>query len=396
MKSRWSSKVDRDGGSRGYVSVEGPSSSVAKAMADRRAGPRTVGRPSLQSGTASLASISGERRNLSRPAGAGFTLLEVLVAATITLGLAGLMLAVVTNTLNLWHRTQDNFTATTQAKLVLDLLERDLQAAVFRADGSTWLAIDVLNSSNSLTTHGWLPPGSLSKPAGSESQRLAPVVAAGITPLISNARFGLSGAWLRLIATNVESDGSLPVAVSYQIARRPLSGAINAANPAAVRYSLFRSAVSAENTLAAGPDVTAPGYGSTSVNPAGPRSPATLANPNSSDALATNVVDLAVWLYVRDSSGNLRRIFPSDNGDFSHTARDTGAAPDATRFPDVADVMVRILSEAGATLIAEMEKGGSRVLRPPIYGTDAEWWWAVVDANSRPCIRRIELKGKAR
>ena len=324
----------------------------------------------------------------------GFTLLELLVAATITLLLAGLMLAVATNTLSLWHRTQDNFAASAQAKLVLDLVERDLQAAVFREDGNTWLAVEVLNSPGSLTVHGWLVAGPLLKPAGTTSQRLVPVAAAGLAPALRDARFGLSGAWLRLVTTNVESDGSLPVVVSYQIARRPLSGAINAASPAAVRYSLFRSAVSAENTLAVGTDVTVPGYGSTSVNPSGPRNPATLTNPNSADALATNVVDLAVWLHVRDSLGGLRRIFPADNNDTAHFARDGSAAPDATRFPDTADVMVRILSEEGATLIAEMEKGGGRVARPPAYATDAEWWWAVVEGNSRPSIRRIELKGR--
>ena len=288
----------------------------------------------------------------------GFTLLEMLVAATITLVLAGLMLAVATSTLNLWHRTQDNFAASAQAKLVLDLVERDLQAAIFREGSNTWLAVEVLNSPGSLTAHGWLVAGSLIKPAGPASQRLVPGAAAGSGPSLGDARFGLAGAWLRLVTTNVESGGSLPVAVAYQIARRPLSGTINAANPAAIRYSLFRSAVSAESSLAVGSDVTVPGYGSTSVNPAGPRSPATLTNPNGSDALATNVVDFAVWLQVRDSSGDLRRIFPADNNDATHYARDGSAAADATRFPDVVDVMVRILSEEGAAMIADMEGGG--------------------------------------
>jgi len=74
----------------------------------------------------------------------GFTLLELLVAVAITLVLAGIMLAVVTGTLTLWHRTQDGFSTDAQAKLVLDMVERDFQAAVFRRDGSTWLAVDDL------------------------------------------------------------------------------------------------------------------------------------------------------------------------------------------------------------------------------------------------------------
>lgn len=327
---------------------------------------------------------------------AAFTLLELLVAATITLLLAGLMLSVVRGTLALWQRAQDNFSTAAQAKLVLDLLERDLQAAVFRPDGGTWLAVDVSNNPASLTTHGWLLPPTLRKPATAESQRLVPVSVAGATPQIVDTRFGLSGAWLRLISTNVESGGSLPVAVSYQLARRPLSGSIVASTQAAVRYTLFRAAVSTGNTFASGPDVTVAAYGSSSVTPAAARSAATLTNPNSTDALATNAVDFGVWLYVRDpGSGGLRRIFPADDSDITHAARNTGSALDADRFPAAADVMVRILTEHGANLLAEMESGAGRFTRPPVYATDAEWWWAEVEAHSRVYTRRVEVKGRA-
>ena len=335
------------------------------------------------------------RDQRSRPTADGFTLLELLVAVVITLVLAGLMLTVVTNTLNLWHRTQDNFSTAAQAKLVLDMAERDFQAAPFRKDGVTWLAVDVINSVGSLNTHGWLASTAAIKPATTESQRLVPTTS-GTTPLIGDARFGLSGAWLRFITTNVESGGSLPIAVSYQIARRPLSGIISAASQADVRYTLFRAAVSTDNTFANGNDMTATGYASGSSTPAASRNAATITNPNSGDALATNVVDFGVWLYVRDTTtGSLRRIFPADNSDIAHAAHDTGTAPDATRFPDVADVMVRILTEQGAGLLAEIESGNGRITRPSNYVSDPEWWWGVVEANSRVYTRRVEVKGTA-
>ncbi len=326
----------------------------------------------------------------------GFTLLELLVAVAITLVLAGLMLTVVMNTLNLWHRIQDNFSTAIQAKLALDMVERDLQAAVSRRDGRCWLAVDVMNTAANLTSHGWLAPATAGKPTTSESQRLLPFSTVGATPLIGDARFGLSGAWLRFITTNVEAPGSLPVAVAYQVARRALSGAISTTTQADVRYTLFRSAVSTVNTLANGNDVTAASYGSTSVAPATSRHQATLTNPNSNDALATNVVDFGVWLYVSDTaSGGIHRIFPADNTDLSHWARDGGTVVDANRLPEVADVMLRILTEHGATLLAEMENGDGRILRPATYPSDAEWWWGVVEAHSRVYTRRIELKGVA-
>src|SRR5258708_39477583 len=105
---------------------------------------------------------------MNRPA-EGFTLLELLVAVIITLVLAGLMLTVVTNTLNLWHRTQDNFSTSAQANLTLDMVERDLQAAIFRKDGGTWLAVAVINNSDNPATHGGLTPTAARQPAAPEA-----------------------------------------------------------------------------------------------------------------------------------------------------------------------------------------------------------------------------------
>jgi prepilin-type N-terminal cleavage/methylation domain-containing protein len=324
----------------------------------------------------------------------GFTLLELLVAVTITLLLAGVMLRVTTGTLQLWRRTQDDFALAAQARLALDLLERDLQARVFRKDGAnTWLAADVVSASGDLLNHGWRTAAFM-KPGAGDSLRLVPAAPDGLAPRLAEARFGLSGVWLRFITTNVEAGGGLPVAVSYQLARRPVSGSnVAANNPAAVRYTLFRAAVAADGSFASGYDVTAATYGSGSATPSLSRAASTLTNPHSADALATNVVDFGVWLYARDSTGALRRIFPATETDLSHAARDDGAAPDARRYPDAADIMMRILTEEGARQIEAMEQGSEALARPPAYPTDAAWWWAVVEANSRVFVRRVELKG---
>ena len=314
----------------------------------------------------------------------GFTLLELLVAVTITLLLAGILLSVTTSTLTIWRRAQDNFSSGAQAKLALDLLERDLQAAIHRktAVGTIWLAADVTNVPGSMASHGW-QTATLMKPAASESQRLVPDPVNGLAPNIADARFGFSGAWLRFIASTGESGNelALPRAIAYQIARRPVSGAISATNPADVRYTLFRSFVSNQTTFTTGYDVAA-GYGSALTNPG-----------TSSDALATNVVDFGVWLYVRDAAGALRRIYPTNNGDLVHAATDAVAPADSNRFPEAADVMVRILSDEGARILDAMESSSGAISRPANFANDAEWWWAVVEANSRVFTRRIEIKG---
>lgn len=317
----------------------------------------------------------------------GLTLLELLVAVTITLLLAGIMLAVTTGTLGIWRRTQDDFTGGTAAKLALDLLERDLQSALHRQDGvnNKWLAADVLNSAATLQAHGWLTVA-LMKPATAESQRLLPATTGGLEPGIADARFGLSGVWLRLIAATAESgsEPARPRAIAYQIARRPVSGVVSATNPAPVRYSLFRSFLSSQATFATGYDV-AGGYGNALTNPG-----------TGSDVLAPNVVDFGVWFYLRDNGGALHRIYPADNSDLSHVATDAASPGEADRFPEVADVMVRVLSDEGARLLDAMEQSDGAIARPPAHASDAAWWWAVVEANSRVFVRRVEMKGGAR
>ena len=330
--------------------------------------------------------------NAARPH-AGFTLLELLAAVASGLVLTGAVLAVTAGTLNLWRRVQDGFTAEAQAKIVLDHLARDLQAAVFQPDGQTWLAADILQSAASLANHGWLASPGLMKPATAESRRYFSTAGADDVMNIAGARFGLSGVWLRLVTSNVEAGGSLPVTVSYQLVRRPLSGGISTGNPADVRYTLFRSAVATDQTFINGYDVLAAAYRSTSGQPGLARQPPTLTNPHTTnDALATNVVDFGVWLFVRNPDGSLRRIFPASETDDTHAARGTPSADDASRFPDIALAMLRILTEQGATLIAAMENPGSGVVRPAQYASDAEWWWAVVEANSRVFVQQLEIQ----
>lgn len=323
----------------------------------------------------------------------GFTLIELLVAVAITAVLVGLLLSVTIGTLNLWRRAQDNFTASTQAMLVLDYLERDLQAALFRGDGTCWMAVEIIDAPGALASHGWLVSPRM-KPAGAESARVLPPESGGAEPGLEEARFGLSGAWLRFITTHVETrttdrpGGSLPVAVSYQMVRRPVSGRVSATTAAEVRYTLFRSAVTATTTFASGYEVTGADYDSNSSNPPATRAAHSLTNPSTSgDAIATNVVDFGIWLYRRNETGGLTRIFPTDADDSAHFARSRAT------FPTVADVMVRILTEHGAALVAAIERGGGAVTRPAAYATDAEWWWAEVEAHSRVVVRRIEVKG---
>lgn len=311
----------------------------------------------------------------------GFTLLELLMAAAITVLLSALMLSVTTAALRAWHRGQDAAVMALQAKLALDLLERDLQSGIRRGEtgGGIRLAADIVDDPAELVSHGWLMAPRM-KPATGESIRLAPSAADGV-PRLADARFGLSGVWLRLIAdtTETSAEAGVPHAIAYQIARRPISGSIAAGNPAAVRYTLFRTFLNGATTLAGGDDLSSAAC-------------APLGNPSTSaDPLATNVVDFGVWLYAREGNGTLRRIFPVNDSDRHHAATDASTGDDGTRYPDVADVMIRILSGDGVRRLDAMEKSNGAITRPRDFPNDAAWWWSVVEAHSRVFARRIEI-----
>lgn len=321
--------------------------------------------------------------------------MELLVAVAITLVIAGLMLAITSSVMSLWRRQQAAHAQAVTARLVLDQVEQDLQTAIHRGEARCWLAVDILDSVPMLANHGWLAGPGMMKPAGDGSLRPLPGPDASGVRRIEDSRFGLSGGWLRFVATNVESGGSRPTVVAWQMVRRPVTGHPLTTNPAPVRYSLYRSAISSEETLVQGYDVTSGNYASANNNPYAVgasqfRLARNVMNPGHANLIASNVVDFGCWLHGRESNGNLVRIYPGAEGDLSHQAVGQSTANDS-RFPAVADVLVRILSEEGASLVEAMESG--RVKRPAEYASDAAWWWGVVEAHSAVFTRRMEIKG---
>jgi type II secretory pathway pseudopilin PulG len=306
---------------------------------------------------------------------AGFTLVELLVALGITLALAGIALAIVVNTLGIWHRVQGDFSGAVQARAVFDLIERDLQGALQRSDAGPWLATELADSATALRdTHGWVvdaPPLGRIKPDGVLSLDAVPVADAfGRGSGIGRARFGLGGAWLRFFSLD---RAGMPMAVSYELARCPAGGA------GPPHYFLVRA--TSTDPLARGWDVTA-GYDDV------------LAAPGPSAALADGVVDFGVWLYVRDptADGGLRRLFPTGATDLARFApAGRNVASSAVAYPEVADVMVRVLTEEGTELLANLESGRGRIAG----ATDADWW-SLVEAHSTVFVQRVELKGVGR
>lgn len=305
-----------------------------------------------------------------------FTIVELLVAATITVVLAGLMLTVVVNVLNSWTRSHGSLEAEAQARFALDQLTSDLQAALFRNDTNVWLAATVVDNT---TTSGLWAAATNAKPSSLDVMDTRNGLAA--PGRFADARFGIAGVWLRFIAARSASLATMPqpasaVAVGYQIIRRIPLGTAGEAH-----YLFYRSEVSPANTFAAGYnlDPATGGYltpGSVDGNPGN------LIKPPDLRVIADNVVDFGIRLYTRNTvTGALTLIYPLSATDLQHLAKaPPSAVTVADRFPEVADVMIRVLTAEGVRQVAALEAGQT-----------AADWWTVVTANSKVFTRRIVL-----
>lgn len=316
---------------------------------------------------------------------AGFTLLEIIVAAGITAIVAGFMVAIVSNVSGFWGRSAGRLSAGAQARYVLDQLALDLQSARVAASPSgPHLTVDLLAATERPRT--WRPAA-----AGLDRPSVPPATGLSIGAAdIGRATFRPGGTLLRFSthrrgANERLADVSAPVAVGWQIVRRAPSQHGSSADE---RYFLHRSevrpagdAAGATGTLELGYDLDAPGYTARpedTIPVAG--SPGSLREPSAATIVAENVVDFGVHIYGRVPTGELRRVFPIAGSTAYRDASDAPGSP----APVAVDVMVRILSDEGARLLGRLEADFTEA-------ADASAWWALVLANSHVFTRRIGL-----
>lgn len=332
----------------------------------------------------------------------GFTLLEVLVSVGITAVLAGFIVFIVGNVSGFWSRTSGRVSAEAQARFVLDQITTDLQGAVYRDDGNPWLAATILPST--ANTGLW-------STTGATTAALKPANGAGslqgvATGNLADARFGIAGTWLRFFSVKrgdnrTLATASAPTAVAYQIVRRATSG--NEARSQDRRYLLHRTEVrpaaastSLPGSFETGYNISAAAYAPSSNSVRNADDPAAIRYPLIHNVIAENVIDFGVRLYVRDSGAadGLRRVFPASNTTTTYLARSPSTLPGATDpFPEVVDVMIRVLTDEGARLIAGYEASPQRVTAQA-GRTAQQYWWDLALANSQVFTRRIVLNSQ--
>jgi prepilin-type N-terminal cleavage/methylation domain-containing protein len=373
----------------------------------------------IEGGAAFPACIAGNRETHpitcpenKRVRRAGFTLLELLLAAAITALLAALLLAVASGAMDHWNRTAGRLRAAAEARLGLDQLAQDLESAIFRADGNVWLAATVLPGTTLSGQWRQAAASAQGKPGNAHPGTLN----LGALPW-EEARFGVAGVWLRFFTAKADTnagaaDLTAPVAVGYQIIRQNVTSSAASEQ----RYLLFRGEVRRTKTAGGSPGVFESGY---DLNPAAAPAtaymtpnatagdPGNLLRPPLGAALVDNVIDFGVRLYVREG-GNLRLVFPAapappggvpaggtpsqaapPSAETEHFARWAAPAADDAYgrvFPDVAEVMIRVLDDEGARLLAAYEEGR---LYPPAGISAGDYWWVLAMSHSQVLTRRI-------
>ena len=370
--------------------------------------------------------------DLSKSKLRGFTVLELIVAVSVTAVLSGMLLLISRQVLETQSVSSAELERNQIAHFVLDQIQEDLQCALYRNDGNVWMAMSLLNESGN--SGSWIEPkkSSFAKPPlnslriiesdwPSDALQDAEIDSLGQGPF-AKSRFGLAGTWLRFFTQSPELDpqakgDGAARAVSYQIIRYGITGSSNSRK----RYHLFRSDVSAKNTFEAGYNLHPENdswYGSDasniSVDPnflGTPRVPSTLINPvieeggdylPTSFSLATNIIDFGIRAYHLEKNsfgtGNLVQIFPPIDQDSSgnllaeeflatsHIPYQVITDPTFYLFPDVVDVMVRVLSEEGARILESFENGDF----PNMEEVD---WWSIAEEHSKVYFRRIKIYG---
>ena len=379
----------------------------------------------FRSSTSSPPAASRRRR--------AFTLIEVLVASGVTVLLVGFIVVIVSNVSNFWTRSSGSLTAGSQARYALDQLTLDLQSALYRDDGNVWMAANILDATTNATgLWSVATTAGNAKPIGANGSLLLS------NDFIVDSRFGLAGTWLRFFTTRRGSNTgtsqvtlvntvSSPVAVGYQIVRRRTSAAGTNFNTA---YFLHRAEARPAligvrpGVLESSYTITAPAYstsiagnnnGSVTGDPRSMRVPGSATNLDS--IVADNVIDFGFRGYVRDASqpSGLRIIFPAlavvgstdlvtlrpgYSANFPKPTSLLSSLPSSspitalnydTLFPEVADVMIRVLTDEGARLIATFEAGR---LTAPTGRSNAQYWWDLALANSKVYSRRIVLRAE--
>ena len=248
----------------------------------------------------------------------GFTVLELLVAVSVTALLAGMLLNITSQVIKTQTQASGNLETNQAAQFILDRIQEDLQCAIYRNDGNIWMAADILNSTEN--SGNWNDSKYKVPKPEKESLRIKldhwPSEALNAQQIankqgqLTDTRFGIAGTWLRFFTEAPELDPDAKNsggarAISYQILRHGLTSS----ETSTPRYQLFRSDVSDINTLNSGYNLDAENGPYSNTSDDGPRESGNVKNP-----IFKNNGKLNVVIFTHEindaANGNGKGLYP--------------------------------------------------------------------------------------
>lgn len=285
---------------------------------------------------------------ISRAVKHGFTLIEILVATAIMALLVLVVLGITTNVLTSWTRASGQLSSNLEARVALDFLAQDLEAAIIRRDGNQWMFIanqagtgNFTNFTNAVGLYFFSPVPD--RPRRDSNDNIIHGDVCGI---------------------------------SYRLFRQ------NPFNPASTTtsqtYGLYRAVVPADATFFAmlGPgnqdDLVTLWQSSINYTRGGVAMPPVdlLEYQRSTENfLSANVADFAITIWYIDPdtneptpvNGTVTNPLPLQPGDEVFIGRNMrlGETGDPLPYPIYFDVSITILSNDGASLLRQEETAGS-------------------------------------
>jgi len=312
----------------------------------------------------------------------GFTLVEVSVATALSLLLLLSLTAAVMSVSQQGRQLADHLDRGARVRLMTSILVSDLQSAIVRQDGNTWLAIDILDGTDN---SGSWAAASGQKPAEASLQ-LDPREKDDKGREWANPedyRFGTGGMWLRFITTaadrDVFTDGkAVPGdvnAVSYQLIRRAMPSSSSMSDAANASYQLFRSIVRSDHTFENGYIID--GYsGGTAQG-----DPGEMKSPSEDSMLCDNIIDFGVIVYEMNDERRSVQAFPMRHASLPPLQDKTRYRVPQDGVPSYLEVLVRVLSASGARELRNLEQ----------QGISPERWWEIARRHSRVYSRGVGL-----
>ncbi len=314
----------------------------------------------------------------------GFTLVELLVASGVTAIIVGLMITMVNNLLTAYNRSSGSLAAQSQAGLVMEQLSAELESMVLRNSDDFMFVVEQV---------GQLPDAGKDSPdeieVHSPDKIEIPGADSTVLPPIEDYRFGQGGLWLKFFtsAPTLTGDSASGVrAIGYRIDYNPVVPGSSVSS-----YMLYRTQIPAQVTFDWGYDLTSAAYNQaryTFRNDDG--DPVTefngLQRPNPAleelpqQIIADNVIDFGVRLYTVDENGQRELKFPT-SADQNYAA---SGSSDTDAYPQVVEVMIRILTPEGRRLIEAIDDDN----------LDLDWW-EVAEQNSQVFSKVIKIPSQA-